>query len=106
MQACDFPGSRRIGAPRDWNHELDGACGAIFVLDSIDTLSGMNFMYSVYKPTDEEIEELKNGGVIRLGIMGHSHPVFQLGVLSAALARTVELEPKWDLGPVISGDNK
>lgn len=103
MQACDFPGSRRIGAPRDWDHELDGECGAIFVVDSIDTLSGMNFMYSVYKPTDDEIEELKNGGVIRLGIMGKAHPVFQLGVLSAALARTVELEPKWDLGPVITG---
>lgn len=103
MQACDFPGSRRIGAPHDWDQSLDGECGTIFVCDEVETLSGQNFMYSVYKPTPEEIEALANGGVIRLGIMGRSHPVFQLGVLGPDVAERCELEPKWDLGPVITG---
>lgn len=101
MHACNFPGARRIGAPRDWDHTLDGECGTIFVTDAVDTLSGQNFMYSVYKPTDDEIEALRNGGVIRLGIMGHSHPVFQLAVLAPEVAERACLEPVWELGGVI-----
>lgn len=101
MKACNFPGARVIGKPRSWDDTLDGECGSIFVADAIDTLSGQNFMYSVYQPTAQEIEALRAGGVIRLGIMGRSHPVFNLGVLSAAVAEASDLEPKWDLGPVI-----
>lgn len=105
MHICDFEGARRIGAPKDWDQALDGECGTIFVVDATDLLSGMNIMYSVYKPTDEEIEELKKGGVIRLGILGRSHPVFQLGVLSAEAAETAQLRPVWDLGPIIGVEN-
>lgn len=98
MKACNFPGSRRIGAPRDWNAELDGEVGTIFVTDAIDTLSGMNIMYSVYQPTAEDLAALNAGGAIRLGIMGRSHPVFQLCVLNPAACEQAELEPMWDLG--------
>ena len=101
MQACNFPGARRIGAPRDWDAELDGEVGTIFVADAVDTLSGMNFMYSVYKPSAEEIAALLNGGAIRLGIMGRSHPVFQLAVLTPETCDKAELMPVWDLGGVI-----
>lgn len=101
MQACNFPGARRIGAPRDWDAQLDGECGTIFVTDAVDTLSGQNFMYSLYKPTAEDLEALQAGGVLRLGIMGHAHPVFQMGVLSKRIADAAEIEPMWDLGPVL-----
>lgn len=101
MQACNFPGARPIGKPRDWDASLDGECGTIFVTDEIDTLTGHNFMYSVYKPTAADLEALNNGGVLRLGIMGRAHPVFQLGVLSKRIADVAEIEPMWDLGPVI-----
>ncbi|MCC4234516.1 hypothetical protein LL253_17735 [Sphingobium soli] len=72
MKACDFPGARQIGAPANWNAELDGAVGTIFVADAIDTLSGTNFMYSVYQPTEADLAALNAGGAIRLGIMGRS----------------------------------
>lgn len=101
MHACKFAGARVIGAPRDWDQILDGECGSIFVTDSVEVQSGMNIMYSVYKPTDEEIEALRNGGLIRLGIMGKSHPVFQLGVLGPKLTEIIDPEPMWSLGDVI-----
>lgn len=103
MIICNFPGARAIGKPRDWEPSLDGECGTIFVTDAVDTLSGMNTMYSVYKPTVDELAALLNGGVIRLGILGNSHPVFQLGVLSPEIAEAAQLEPMWDMGPVITG---
>lgn len=101
MQACKFPGARAIGKPQGWDDTLDGECGTIFVTDAIDTLSGQNMMYSVYKPTAEDLAALQSGGVIRLGIMGRAHPVFQLGVLSGELAERCEVEPVWDMGPVL-----
>lgn len=97
MQICNFPGARTIGPPRTW----DGECGTIFVTDAVDTLSGMNIMYTVYKPTAEDLEVLNNGGVLRLGIMGTTHPVFNMCVLGADVAERAELEPKWDLGPPV-----
>ena len=101
MKICKFPGARKIGPPRQWDSTLDGECGSIYVTDAVDTLSGMNFMYSVYKPTPEDLAALNAGGVLRLGIMGKAHPVFQMGVLGPDVAARAELEPMWDLGGVI-----
>lgn len=101
MKACNFPGARLIGAPANWNADLDGSVGTIFVVDAVDTLSGMNFMYSVYQPTSADLAALNAGGAIRLGIMGKQHPVFQLGVLSAAKCDQAQLVPLWDLGAPI-----
>lgn len=101
MKACNFPGARPIGAPKNWNAQLDGAVGTIFVTDGVDTLSGMNFMYSVYQPTAEDLAALNAGGAIRLGIMGRQHPVFQLCVLTAERCDAAHLEPLWNLGEPI-----
>lgn len=101
MHICEFPGSIAIGKPKGWVEELDGPCYPIYVTATVDVQTGHTVLYSVYKPTDEEIEELKAGGVIRLGVVGKTHPVFQLGVLSKELAASAQLEPKWDLGPII-----
>ena len=98
MQACNFPGARAIGKPADWDQTLDGSCGTIFVTDAIDVQSGMNVMYSIYKPTPADLAALNAGGVLRLGIMGKSHPVFQLGVLTAETVSKCDIEPLWDLG--------
>ena len=101
MKAWNFPGARPIGAPKNWNAQLDGAVGTIFVTDGVDTLSGMNFMYSVYQPTAEDLAALNAGGAIRLGIMGRAHPVFQLCVLTPRICEQADLRPMWDLGEPI-----
>lgn len=101
MRICNFPGSRTIGPPADWNAELDGECGSIFVLDVIDTLSGLPMMYTIYKPTDAEIEAMQQGGALRLGIIGTRHPVFSMAVFGPKAAASINLEPMWDLGPII-----
>lgn len=98
MQACNFPGARAIGKPVNWDQTLDGECGTIFVTDAVDVQSGMNFMYSIYKPTEADLAALNAGGVLRLGIMGSAHPVFQMGVLTAETVESCEIEPMWDLG--------
>lgn len=101
MKACDFNGSRRIGKPRDWDDELDGGCGDIFVTDAIDTQSGHNFMYSVYRPTPEDLAALNAGGALRLGILGRSHPVFNMAVLGPHTCEESGVREAWDMGPVI-----
>lgn len=101
MLCCKFPGAVPVGKPRDWDQSLDGEVGTIFVTAAVDTLSGMNMMYSVYKPTPEDMAALAAGGCIRLGIMGNSHPVFQLGVLGPETTARADVEPVWDMGPVI-----
>ena len=56
MYACKFPGSRPLGKPRDWDESLDGPYGTIHITETVDTLTGLNVMYSCYKPADDEIE--------------------------------------------------
>lgn len=82
MRICTFDGARPLGAPKDWDQNLDGACGVLPVLDAVDEQSGFNFMYSVWRPTAEELAALQGGGAIRLGIVGHSHPVINMAVLT------------------------
>jgi hypothetical protein len=103
MQICDFPGSRRIGKPQNWDEPLDGECHDIFVADHVDTLTGLPVMFTVYKLSDADIDALKNGGLLRLGIVGRQHPVFNMGVLSPAIAETVQAVPVGDMGGVIEG---
>ena len=102
MKVCKFPGARAIGAPKNWDEELDGHCGIIFVTDEIDVQSGLNFMYSVYKPTADDLAALNAGGVLRLGIAGNSHPVFNMQVLGPETTERAMAEPVWDMGPVIA----
>lgn len=72
--------TREFGKPADWDETLDGPCGSIKIRDEIDVQTGMNVMYSLWKPTPEELEVLKGGGLIMLGIMGTVHPVIQIEV--------------------------
>lgn len=82
MNICNFAGSRPLGAPKDWDQVLDGSCGVLPVLDSVDEQSGFNFMYSVWRPEPAELAALMQGGAVRLGIMGQSHPVVNMAVIT------------------------
>jgi hypothetical protein len=72
--------TREIGKPADWDEALDGPCASIKIRDEIDVQTGMNVMRTLWKPTSEELDILKGGGLITLGIMGKAHPVIQIGV--------------------------
>jgi len=98
VKACNFTGARTIGAPADWDQDLDGSCGAIFVADAVDELSGLNFMYSLYQPTAADLEALNRGGFLRLGIAGRGHPVFNMVVMKPETAEPAGPVPMWDLG--------
>lgn len=101
MKACNFPGAEPVGKPKDWIPELDGECGTIYVVRHFDELLGYNIQYSVYMPTEADIEALKNGGGIRLGIHGDGHPVFQLCAIKPETMQIIEPVPMWDLGDPI-----
>jgi hypothetical protein len=102
MKTLVVPGSRPLGAPKGWDQELDGACGVLFVVDAVDVQSGQNFQYSFYKPTVEDLEALLQGGVLRLGIMGTTHPVLNLGIFSPELTSQLNAKEGFDMGPVLS----
>lgn len=105
MRICDFDGARRIGKPRDWNNQLDGDCLDIFVADAVDVMSGLPVMYSVFQLSAEEIDALKAGGCLRLGIVGAAaHPVFQLAVLGPKVTTVAGLRPAGELGGVIEAE--
>ncbi|MEV4934600.1 hypothetical protein [Sphingobium sp. LSP13-1-1.1] len=91
MIVCDFAGSRPLGAPSGWDQQLDGGCATLPIVDAVDELSGFNFMYSVWRPTPDELAALAAGGAIRLGIMGTAHPVVNMAVLTAGTCQEVEL---------------
>lgn len=80
--------TRRMAPPAGWDQELDGPCGTLCILDAVDVQSGQNFQYSLWRPSPEELELLREGGAIQLGIMGTSHPVINMGVLSPELLQT------------------
>lgn len=102
MRICSFEGARRIGKPRDWDNDLDGDCLDIFVLDSVDVLTGLPVMFTFYEFSEDEIEALKATGKLRLGIVGQlQHPVFNLAVLGPEIANTVHFEPQGEMGGVI-----
>lgn len=103
MKICEMPGMRVIGAPRDWDQSLDGSCGSIFVLDAVDILSGMNQQFTFYRFTPDELEALANGGLFRLGIIGKSHPVFNMAVLSSAISAQCAAVERWSLCDSVVG---
>jgi hypothetical protein len=101
MRTLILEGSRPLGAPADWDQQLDGECGTLHVIDHVDTLSGQNVMYSFYKPTPDDLQALSRCGILRLGIHGRCHPVIQLGILGPKLAAEIEAAEGFDMGPVI-----
>lgn len=104
MKTLIIPGSRPLGAPKGWDDELDGKCGVLHVVDHVDVQSGQNFQYSFYKPTEEDIDAFRRGGMLRLGVMGTSHPVISLAVLSSKVVECLNAIEGFDMGSVVDRD--
>lgn len=66
--------TRRMGAPADWNHETDGICHTLEILDR----DGV--MISVWGLNEKERGKVAAGAPIILHIRGACHPVVALAV--------------------------
>jgi hypothetical protein len=72
--------TRRLGAPSNWNHETDGLCHTLEILDTPD-----GFMISAWEMTDAERKRIAEGAPLYLHIQGRTHPVvgFVIGEVQA-----------------------
>jgi hypothetical protein len=61
--------TRRLGAPKNWNHETDGICHTLEICDRD------GWMISAWRPTPAEIKLINEGQPIFLYIQGYNHPV-------------------------------
>jgi hypothetical protein len=66
--------TRTLGAPADWPVDPLIPCNALGITDT-QVGPSMPAMVSFWKPTEAEIVMLANGGVVRLWIVGSTHPV-------------------------------
>jgi len=98
MRICNFQGAVPIGAPKDWIPELDGPCGVIYVQPHLDVQTGLTCLYSVYKPTPEDLEALNAGGCLRLGVVTQKHPVINMVILFKERCDSIGVVPLEDLG--------
>lgn len=75
--------TRRLGAPKEWDHAQEGIC---HTLDIIDTDDG--YMMSAWQPTPKELARLNAGEPLFLYIQGRTHPVvgFSVGYSRAETA--------------------
>jgi hypothetical protein len=75
MKAIPQPNAtRRLGAPILWNHETDGICHTLDIIDQDGE------MISAWSPTDAELAKLNAGAPLFLRIMGTVHPVVAMSV--------------------------
>lgn len=61
------------GAPRDWS-EANGPCGALPINYRKDSYGNYESV-SAWKPTDEELKLLNEGGFVILSVLGWQVPV-------------------------------
>lgn len=66
--------TRRLGAPKIWNHETDGICHTLEICDRD------GFMISGWMPSDAERQRIAEGAPIFLHIQGVAHPVVSMTV--------------------------
>ncbi len=73
--------TRNLGAPPDWNESdpIDPTKCHVLPIRDMMTDEG-NFMVSAWEFTPAEIERLKAGETLKLGIRGTGHPVVFLAV--------------------------
>lgn len=67
--------TRRLRAPSNWNHETDGICHTLEILDTPD-----GFMVSAWGMTDAERKRIADGAPLYLHIQGVQHPVVSMVV--------------------------
>lgn len=76
-----FDGATIAGAPKGWDQELDGTVQGLPIEPTVDTQSGLPFLYSCWRPDADELALLMAGGAIRLGIAMPQHPIVNMAVL-------------------------
>ena len=76
--------TRRLGAPRNWNHETDGICHTLEICDRD------GFMISGWLPNDAERKRVAEGAPIFLHIQGVTHPVVAMSVGKASDIQPLE----------------
>lgn len=69
--------TRTLGAPSNWD-DANGECSSLDIHD-MWTDNG-NLMVSVWEFSEKEIEQIKNGANVSIGIYGTAHPVISLNV--------------------------
>ena len=80
MEAVKFSeATHTFTAPKGHNAERDGEIFDLPVMDDGITLT------SVWKPSEEELDILVNGGGITLSILGRAQPPVMLGVIELGL---------------------
>jgi hypothetical protein len=67
-----FPGAKRYGKPKDWDNEK-GSCVGLSVIE--EDINGLHVCQSIWEPTPDELEILKNGGHVVLSVIGGQPPV-------------------------------
>jgi hypothetical protein len=66
--------TRRLGAPKNWDHATDGLCHTLEICDRD------GWMISAWAPTAAELKRLNEGKPLFLHIQGQVHPVVSLHV--------------------------
>lgn len=64
--------TRSLGAPKEWDHNLDGPCETLDIRDGL--LNGSSCMFSLWLPTPEELALLNKGVPVTVSIVGTMHP--------------------------------
>jgi hypothetical protein len=79
MMPAPHPGmTRRFGAPKNWQAEVDGSCGVLEIADLVEGRRPV--MESLWRPDPDELAALLVGGAVILRIGGDVHPVVSVGV--------------------------
>ena len=66
--------TRRLGAPKQWDHAKDGLCHTLEICDRD------GWMISAWQPTEAELKRIAEGKPVFLFIQGQVHPVVSLAV--------------------------
>ena len=78
MEIVKIEGATRVlGAPADWDHNKAECVG----LPIVDHPEG--WMISEWRPTQEELRALIEGGTVRLWVGGSAHPVVSIEAIAA-----------------------
>lgn len=73
--------ARTFVKPADWDDEKHGHCGDLAVM--VEHYHGVNYHYSMWTPTVEELKLLAEGGRVRLTCVGNQPPVALVVVSNA-----------------------
>lgn len=74
--------TRVLGAPAGWDQDKL-PCGALPVTD-VEITPGVPCVQSYWQPSADEIESLKEGGFIVLGVIGQTMPPVMMFVVDAS----------------------